>query len=65
MELMERYQRFIKYYTRGDLSLIHIYRKIGRYSEYSEAVGEVPGAAQLLGASQAPARKRRGLFGRG
>ena len=41
------------------------YRKIGRYSEYSEAVGEVPGAAQLLGASKAPARKRRGLFGRG
>ena len=41
------------------------YRKIGRYSEYSEAVGEVPGAAQLLGVSQAPARKRRGLFGRG
>ena len=41
------------------------YRKIGRYSEYSEAVGEVPGAAQLLGASQAPVRKRRGLFGRG
>lgn len=41
------------------------YRKIGRYSEYSQAVGEVPGAAQLLGASQAPARKRRGLFGRG
>lgn len=40
------------------------YRKIGRYSEYSEAVGEVPGAAQLLGVSQAPARKRRGLFGR-
>ena len=39
------------------------YRKIGRYSEYSEAVGEVPGAAQLLGVSQAPARKRRGLFG--
>mgnify|MGYP002585172389 FL=1 len=41
------------------------YRKIGRYSEYSEAVGEVPGAAQLLGVSQAPVRKRRGLFGRG
>ena len=41
------------------------YRKIGRYSEYSEAVGEVPGAAQLLGASKAPVRKRRGLFGRG
>ena len=41
------------------------YRKIGRYSEYSEAVGEVPGAAQLFGVSQAPARKRRGLFGRG
>ena len=38
------------------------YRKIGRYSEYSEAVGEVPGAAQLLGVSHAPARKRRGLF---
>ena len=38
------------------------YRKIGRYSEYSEAVGEVPGAAQLLGVSQASCKKEKRII---